>query len=183
MKSPGGGSSALSFVPRRKAERRIGLHDLVREVATDWVTQPSPGEIRPMLVSRLRRLLAAKSVRFNELPGTPSLRVGQPVRTRDYIAFPIPSSDDGKRMVLEASFESPGVDDWSCQMLQAAASLATMMFEAERLARTQEGVATRSGDGAAPLIGSSIAMEVLRDRVERVATTDFTVLIEGPIDP
>ena len=179
MESPGVVSSASSFAPKRKAERRLGLHDLVREVATDLVTQPSPSDVRPMLVARLRRLLAAKSVRFNELPGTPSLRVGQPVRTRDYIAFPVPASDTGKRMVLEASFEAQGADDWSCQMLEAAASLATMMIEAERLARTQEGAASRSGDGAAPLIGSSMAMEVLRDRVERVATTDFTVLIEG----
>jgi transcriptional regulator with PAS, ATPase and Fis domain len=132
-----------------------------------------------MLAARLRRLLSAKSVGFNELPGAPSLRVGQPVRTRDYIAFPVPTSDDGKRMVLEASFDGQGADDWSCQLLQAAASLATMLIEAERLARTQEGAASRSRDGAAPLIGSSAAMEVLRDRVERVATTDFTVLIEG----
>jgi transcriptional regulator with PAS, ATPase and Fis domain len=179
MESPGVVSSALSFVPRRKAERRNGLHDLIREVATDWVTQPSPIEVRPMLLARLRRLVAAKSVRFNELPGTPSLRVGQPVRTRDYIAFPVPTTGHGKQVVLEASFGTHSADEWSCQMLQAAASLATMLFEAERLARIHEGTSTRSGDGAAPLIGSSMAMEALRDRVERVATTDFTVLIEG----
>ena len=179
MESPGVVSSALSFTPRRKADRRIGLNDLVREVATDWVTQASPSEVRPMLVARLRRLLAAKTVRFNELPGTPPLRVGQPVRSRDYIAFPIPTSENGKRMVLEASFDAHGADDWSCQMLQAAASLATMLIEAERLARTHDGASSRTGDGAAPLIGASTAMEVLRDRVERVATTDFTVLIEG----
>src|SRR5688572_9463445 len=34
-------------------------------------------------------------------------------------------------------------------------------------------------DGAAPLIGSSAAMCTVRDRIERVSTTDFTVLIEG----
>src|SRR5437763_3363637 len=34
-------------------------------------------------------------------------------------------------------------------------------------------------DGAAPLIGSSAVMCMLRGRVERVALTDFTVLIEG----
>jgi transcriptional regulator with PAS, ATPase and Fis domain len=179
MEAPGIVSSAPSFVPKRKVDRRIGLHDLVREVATDWVAQPTPGEVRPMLLTRLRRLLAAKSVRFNELPGTPSLRLGQPVRTRDYVAFPVPTSDHDKRLMLEASFDAHGVDDWTCQMLQAAASLATMMIEAERVVRIQEGAVGRPGDGAAPLIGSSTAMEVLRDRVERVATTDFTVLIEG----
>jgi transcriptional regulator with PAS, ATPase and Fis domain len=34
-------------------------------------------------------------------------------------------------------------------------------------------------DGAAPLIGSSAVMARLRRRLERVATTDFTVLVEG----
>jgi transcriptional regulator with PAS, ATPase and Fis domain len=34
-------------------------------------------------------------------------------------------------------------------------------------------------DGAAPLIGSSSVMRGVRDRIERVALTDFTVLIEG----
>jgi transcriptional regulator with PAS, ATPase and Fis domain len=34
-------------------------------------------------------------------------------------------------------------------------------------------------DGAAPLIGSSIVMHTVRERVERVAATDFTVLIDG----
>jgi transcriptional regulator with PAS, ATPase and Fis domain len=37
----------------------------------------------------------------------------------------------------------------------------------------------RVRDGAAPLIGSSAVMSGLRDRIERVAATDFTVLIEG----
>jgi transcriptional regulator with PAS, ATPase and Fis domain len=35
------------------------------------------------------------------------------------------------------------------------------------------------GDGAAPLIGSSAVMRALRSRIERIAATDFTVLIEG----
>ena len=34
-------------------------------------------------------------------------------------------------------------------------------------------------DGAAPLIGSSRAIHAVRERIERVAATDFTVLIEG----
>jgi DNA-binding NtrC family response regulator len=37
----------------------------------------------------------------------------------------------------------------------------------------------RVRDGAAPLIGRSAPMCALRQRIERVATTDFTVLIEG----
>ncbi len=46
------------------------------------------------------------------------------------------------------------------------------------------GAAARGrADGAAPLIGSSAAIRAVRDRIERVAATDFTVLIEGAIGP
>src|SRR5262249_54081249 len=34
-------------------------------------------------------------------------------------------------------------------------------------------------DGAAPIVGSSDGIRAVRDRMERVAATDFTVLIEG----
>ena len=42
---------------------------------------------------------------------------------------------------------------------------------------------TPPADGAAPLIGSSRAIKTLRERIERVAATDFTVLIEGASGP
>jgi len=41
--------------------------------------------------------------------------------------------------------------------------------------------ARNRADDAAPLIGSSVAIRAVRDRTERVAATDFTVLIEGAI--
>jgi transcriptional regulator with PAS, ATPase and Fis domain len=168
-----------SFVPKRKSERRVGLHDLVREMATDWVASKGPTDVRTMMLARLRRLLSAKSVQFNELVGVPAIRVGHPVRTRNYAAFAVPTCEASKRIVLEASFEASGVDDWSCQLLEGAASLATMLIESERLARLSEDTGARPVDGAAPLIGNSAVMQALRERVERVATTDFTVLIEG----
>ena len=165
---------------RRKADRRAGLHDLLREVATDWMAQPGQPDPGALLVGRLRRMLPAKSVNVSELAGELPVRVGQPVRARDYVAYAVPVVDAGRRVVLEASFAGDrGVDDWSCQLLEAAASLATLLFEVERLGRTHERVERASPDGAAPLIGSSLVMQGLRERVERVATTDFTVLIEG----
>ena len=39
--------------------------------------------------------------------------------------------------------------------------------------------ARQKRDGAAPLIGSTPAMRTLRSTIERVASTDFTVLLEG----
>ena len=53
------------------------------------------------------------------------------------------------------------------------------MIEAERLASSPAPLTAADRDGAAPLIGSSDVMQALRERVERVAGTDFTVLIEG----
>ena len=38
-------------------------------------------------------------------------------------------------------------------------------------------------DMAAPLIGSTAAMQQLRGIIERVACTDFTILLEGASDP
>jgi DNA-binding NtrC family response regulator len=171
--------TGVSFAPRRKSDRRVGLHDLVRETATDWLTRKSPHNVWPLMLARLRRLLAAKSIQFNELPPAPPARTPHLVRTRDYVAFAVPTGDATRRVVLEAAFDREGLDDWGCQLLEAAASLAGMVLEGERLARITEGVASPPRDGAAPLIGASGIMQALRERVERVATTDFTVLIEG----
>jgi hypothetical protein len=38
-------------------------------------------------------------------------------------------------------------------------------------------------DGAAPLIGSSPAIQQVRNRIERIAATDFTMLVEGASGP
>ena len=39
-----------SFLPKRRADRRVGLHDLVREMATDWVTNNGPRDVGAMLL-------------------------------------------------------------------------------------------------------------------------------------
>ena len=46
-------------------------------------------------------------------------------------------------------------------------------------ARTRSAARPADPDGAGSLIGSTPIMEALKERVERVASTDFTVLIEG----
>jgi transcriptional regulator with PAS, ATPase and Fis domain len=167
------------LVPRRKRDRRAGLFELIRDLASDWVAQPLRPDLSTLLTGRLRQLLPARSVSINELPGGPSIRVGQPIRARDYVAYAIPVADPKRQVVLEASFPGErGVDDWTCQLLEATASLATMLFEAER-SRAHGRPELPPRDGAAPLVGSSLVMQGLRERVERVATTDFTVLIEG----
>ena len=104
-----------SFLPKRRADRRVGLHDLVREMATDWVTNNGPRDVGGMLLARLRRLLSARRVHFTELSGPSPLRLAQPVRTHDHIAFAVPTTNTNRRVLLEASFDAMGADDWSCQ--------------------------------------------------------------------
>jgi len=69
------------------------------------------------------------------------------------------------------------MDGWTRQVLQAGAHVAALLLELERAQGRH--AARRPRDGAAPLIGSSAEMQQVRDRIERVAATDFTVLIEG----
>ncbi len=165
---------------RRRADRRAGLSDLVREISAAWITRGSDPDLKSLLASRLCRLVSAKTVGITELTGSSSIRVGQPVRARDYVAFAVPMTDPSRKLMLEASFPGDGgLDEWSCQLLEAAASLTGLLFEADRQARGRGHLIGPAGDGAAPLIGSSMVMQGLRERVERVATTDFTVLIEG----
>ena len=84
---------------------------------------------------------------------------------------------------LEAVFDGPrGVDEWTPRLMDAAAHVAAILLELERAGGYTAGMpARRQPDGAAPLIGSSDAIRRVRDRIERVAATDFTVLIEGAI--
>ena len=77
------------------------------------------------------------------------------------------------------------LDDWTCQLIEAATQLASVVLELERaIGRVRLGASpNHSTDGAAPLIGSSEAIRRVRERIERVAATDFTVLIEGESGP
>jgi transcriptional regulator with PAS, ATPase and Fis domain len=167
-------------VSSRRADRRAGVHDVVRAVAQDWLVTHGRAELQEAMLDRLKPMLRPGNIRFTELANTPSLRPGHPIKTKDYVAFAVPVSDPARRIVLEASLHNErGFDDWTCQLLETAASLATVFFDTDRLAKLQHGPGVGRRDGAAPLIGSSAVMHAVRERVERVATTDFTVLIEG----
>ncbi len=68
------------------------------------------------------------------------------------------------------------------RLLDRAIALCAMVAEVEQRGpgcRTVLPSSTHVRDGAAPLIGSSGPIRHLRERIERVAATDFTVLIEG----
>jgi transcriptional regulator with PAS, ATPase and Fis domain len=177
------GSNVTGGPPRkqmRRADRRAGLDLLLRQVAADLLNTNDRRRLALFLTQRLAQLARVRSVGIREISGAMSRRSLQPVRVRDYVAFTVPVREEGRQVMLEASVDARGgPDDWTCQLLEGASSLAAVLLEAERLASTPAPLTRAERDGAAPLIGSSERMCLLRDRVERVANTNFTVLIEG----
>jgi transcriptional regulator with PAS, ATPase and Fis domain len=130
----------------------------------------------------LRRVLQLRSVQLRDNTSRwASAR--SDLATVESIALEVPGGGPGG--VLEAGLE-PGapLGDWDVQLLGAAAHLGGLVLEIERC-RTQLGRAGQMPfpkprrELAAPLIGSTGAMRALRDQIERVAATDFTVLLEG----
>ncbi len=164
----------------RRADRRSGVDALVRRVVADLLHTNTRRNLAMFLTERLAQLTRVRSVRLNEISSSMSTRSLQPIRARDYVAYAVPVREEGRQVMLEAAFDARRrPDDWTCQLLEAAASLAGLLIETERLATTPAPLTTAERDGAAPLIGSSEVMRLLRERVERVANTNFTVLIEG----
>jgi transcriptional regulator with PAS, ATPase and Fis domain len=175
------GSVALPVHRRpRQAERRHGLHTLIRQLAVDAHQAADATEVSAALAARLARLAHVRHVHLTEVTATQSLRTGQPILARDYAAFPVPLSDAGRLLMLEAGFDAnTQPDEWTCQLLESAAQLAALLREAERHRRHTAALLTPLRDDVAPIVGSSEPMQALRERLERVSATDFTILIEG----
>jgi len=134
------------------------------------------GGLPGIFEQHVQRLLSMRSVRLREIPARYNARLVTPTRTSESIVIGVPTAEARGQAILEASFE-PGrkLDDRDYELLTTAAYLGGLVLEA---ARTR-GRLDRSVDGAAPLIGSTPVIHALRQRIERVALTDFTALIEG----
>jgi hypothetical protein len=136
-----------------------------------------PRMVRERFEEQLRSLVRATSVSF---------RHDQDDTSRpNVVSFDLPGSPIEGRPRLEAVFDpARPVDERARRMLAAGAQVAALLLEIERAnGRWPLGCARSRTDGAAPLIGSSRAIWLVRDRIERVAATDFTVLIEGESGP
>ena len=155
----------------RAADRRRGVMALLAAVTSGLAIGREPRVLRERFESELTRLLNARSVMLRDDPVPP-------VPSPASVALPVPYPAGDWRARLEALFESGACpDDWAYQLLETAAHVGRLILEIERA----QGFGARvpRADGAAPLIGSSAAIRGVRDRIERVALTDFTALIEG----
>lgn len=168
----GPGSTRVAAPPcqRRASDRRRGPLSLLSAVTGGLSLAREPRIARERFEQTLRSLSRAESVMLRD-DGA-----GNP----EAIKYDVPVFGPEIKPRLEVTFEAGRrPDDWTCQLFETAAHVAALLIEIER-AHGRYTLARRfRPDGAAPLIGSSRAIRALRERIERVAATDFTVLVEG----
>src|SRR5438067_3948908 len=138
---------------------------------------PVDRDLQAIFEREVRLAANVRAVRLREIPARYHARLVTPARTPDSIILGVPSADPRVQATLEATFESgSGLTDPQRDVLADAAQLGGLVLEATR---AHVASLMRPVDAAGPLVGSSGLMQALRGRIERVALTDFTVLIEG----
>jgi transcriptional regulator with PAS, ATPase and Fis domain len=166
------GSAGVMRADKRAADRRRGATALLTAVTSGLALARHATFARERFEEELRVHIRARSV---ALCDEPTVAPAAP----NVMCFDLPATTTTHRARLEAVFEpARTLDGWTCQMLDAATHVAALILEIERAQGRSAGMRNRP-DGAAPLIGSSPAIRGVRERIERVAATDFTVLIEG----
>jgi len=144
---------------------------LLAAVTSGFSVAREPRLMRQQFEEELRALVNARSVAVRE-------HTREAAAQPDVLSFEVPSTPWTGPTRLEAVFESAQpVDDWTYRTLSVGAQVAAVLVELEHAGC--RWLPARRPDGAAPLIGSSAAIRRVRDRIERVASIDFTVLIEG----
>ncbi len=172
-----------SSVSRRQRDRRRGLGDVLATLARAVSGRAEAGQVRGAFDESLKRALPVRSIVLRDRASRwPSDKADEGVEA---LAFEVVGPTAAQRGMLEATFDrSRRLGDWDFQLMGHAAQLGALVLEVER-ARASAGRGSAPPaqkprrDGAAPLIGSTPAMASLRDRIEKVAATDFTVLLEG----
>ena len=167
----------------RQRDRRQGLADLLAGLTRTLDRRADLAPMRGAFEEMVRRVVPVRSVQLREAGHRWHTRTEASTGSES-IALEVPSVDATSPGVLEATFD-PGcrLGEWDFQMLSMAAHIGALVLEIERgkaLVRAGAANGTRpKRDAAAPLIGSTTAMQQLRSTIERVACTDFTVLLEG----
>jgi hypothetical protein len=161
----------------RVADRRRGATALLATVTSVLTIGREPRMVRERFECELASLLKARAVVLRDDPSSS-------LASAATISVPVPSSSSEWRPRIEAVFDAVVTpDDWTYQLLEAAAHVGTLVLEIERAHGLTGRLARPRSEGAAPLIGSSHAIRNVRERIERVALTDFTILIEGASGP
>src|SRR6478672_5730141 len=166
----------MSLIGVSRTSSSGDLASIIAAIAAALAQQDRAPDLPGVFERELQRTLAIRSVRLREIPARYRARLVTPTRTADSIVLGVPTADPRVQAVLEA-FSGPDrvLGSADHEVLAVAAQLGGLVLELSRTRHSRRA----SHDGAAPLIGASVAMQRLRERVERVAFTGFTVLIEG----
>ena len=158
-------------------ETRKDMQQLIAAVSSALAQPSHEGHLPAEFERQVRQLLAVRAVRLREIPSRYQARLVTPTRTAESIVLDVPTADPTAQAVLEASFDrGRTLDERDIELLHAAAQLGGLVLEA---ARTRGPSTQEVANAAGQLVGDSAPMAALRDRIARVAMTDFTVLIEG----
>src|SRR4051812_40132122 len=170
---------AIGNAARGGHMERLGdlIGQVLRALGDALAGDPAERDLQAVFEREVQQAAGGRSVRLRELPARYQARLVTPTRTAQSMVLGVPSADPRLQAVLEACFD-PAAPPGELQVgiLAAASQLAGLVLES---CRARVSSSARQPDGVAPLIGSSGVMQMLRGRVERVALTDFTVLIEG----
>ena len=170
-------SSAATRSWVRSKDRRTAFSSLLASLSRSLRQHHDPEVLRKVFEHGVRHLLPLRWAELRDSSLNLPVRAGS-----DVLSVNVPSGDPGRSVTLDGEVE-PGrrLGDWDQQVLANLVHVAALVAQIEHLARARVGPSTNGsrGDGAAPLIGSSAVMCRLRERIEKVAATDFTVLVEG----
>ena len=180
--------SAQSGLPRVPSCQPQGSHRCFVDDVLRGMWRRSGGEARSRPLSEavegaLRRQLGAQWIRIRAQLGGHAGAGCAPEGGADVVRVPVPRRGHGLDWVLEVGLV-PGqvLGDEHWKAIRRAIGVWELAAEFDRKGGVLPRLAHAHGvvrDGAAPLIGTSPAMCRLRERIERVAATDFTALIEG----
>jgi two-component system, NtrC family, response regulator HydG len=168
----------------RQRDRREALTELFIALSRALDRQSDVSLMRGAFEQMVGRLVPVRTIQLREAGSRWSGPIEAGVGTES-IALEVPGADPATKGVLEASFDPACcLGEWDFQMLGLAAHIGALVLEIERgrlqLARASSPDGQRVRRDRAPsLIGSTPLMHALRSRIDRVAATDFTVLLEG----
>jgi DNA-binding NtrC family response regulator len=168
----------------RQCDRRRALTALLTALSRSVGRHGDPTLLRAAFEEGLRRALPVRTVQLKDFRSRWTTRLESSPGSES-IAVEVPGTEAGAAGMLEATFEAgSALGEWDVQLLGLAAHLGSLVLEIERARRQLARAGLLNGDrsrrdGAAPLIGSTPVMQALRETIQRVAITDFTVLLEG----
>jgi transcriptional regulator with PAS, ATPase and Fis domain len=159
---------------RRATERRRTVGGLLQAVSAALPVMRDVRQLRSKFEEELRALLDARCVELRDGPATVA-----PIDASMSVDVAAGPHSLGAIDVTFDRSNAP-LDAWDAQLLDDARHVGAVVLLTERAVRAGVLATTRHRfDGAAPIIGSSPAIRSVRERIDRVAATNFTVLIEG----